>query len=117
MYPDLVNQKESRDCTRIEHGCHRNLRFLSQTGECTDFCRFEGTVEIRSDAYDFQSYCTLDVFNKAEGKWHEVLRRPYGNMETRHGLHYEPNIKTCNLSLAFARDRQWLIDTYGKLMS
>ena len=74
-------------------------------------------VEIRSDAYDFQSYCTLDVFNKAEGKWHEVLRRPYGNMETRHGLHYEPNIKTCNLSLAFARDRQWLIDTYGKLMS
>lgn len=51
-------------------------------------------VQIKSDAYDFQSYARIDMFHKGEGKWERVADIPFAAMHTKSGLHYLPKPPT-----------------------
>lgn len=47
-------------------------------------------VRIKSDAYDFQSYATAEVWSAESLSWNEVHSIQPANMATQHGLAYKP---------------------------
>lgn len=78
-------------------------------------------IEIKSDSYDFQSFCHLFVLNKDTMQWNIIVARPYGNMETPAGLHIgyvgAHQITVADTIPKFMKDRQWLLDMFTKLLS
>jgi hypothetical protein len=69
-------------------------------------------IDIRSNAYKFQSHAKLEVLNKKEMKWNVVVSRPSGDMQTQEGLYVR---KGCDAGL-FEFDRKWLLNVFVELI-
>lgn len=48
-------------------------------------------IDIKSDAYDFQSFARVSVFNQSELKWNVISSIPFANMNTPTKLFYSIN--------------------------
>lgn len=63
-------------------------------------------VDIRSDAYDFQSHARIDVFRPADLKWNHLASIHYSVMTTPHKLYYKLN----------GTDEQWFLKDRNELV-
>ena len=102
-------------CTRF---LNRQIACKSQGVEVVEHLEIDGRkvrLTIYTDSYKQQGHCHLDVLNMDEMKWNQVVSRSPEVMETDGNLCYLPDIKTRNLAADFAKDRQWLLNTYSLL--
>lgn len=75
-------------------------------------------IEIRSNAYSFQSHAWLDVLEAEPMKWHRIAFLPAAAMDTPEGLCYTPGRETRSehgWTPCFSADRAALLDLFTDL--
>jgi hypothetical protein len=75
-------------------------------------------IEIRSNAYKFQSHAWLDVLEADPMKWNRICWLPAAAMITEEGLAYLPGATSrtpADWSSRFAEDRAALLDLFSDL--
>jgi hypothetical protein len=73
-------------------------------------------IQIRSDAYQSQSYAHLDSLSE-DLVWNRLLHIPSANMKTEVGLVYRPEYQRGQSTIvSFGADRTHLIELFAKLM-
>jgi len=73
-------------------------------------------INIKSDAYDFQSYAKAQGFNPDTMTWTEVASIHFSKMKTPKELIYHPNNEGLNAKW-FKDDRDTLINEVKKLLT
>lgn len=86
--------------------------------ELIQFGEHKLRLEIRSNAYKFQSHATVDILDKSAGiKWNQLVFRPPLAMETKEGLCYQPQAERRDFLPDMGADRLWLLDQVRMLLS